>query len=154
VDDIEAIKQLKARYFRTMDTKDWDAMREVFTDDVVMDTTASGGNVITGAEQCIAFLREAIGDVVTVHHGHTPEIELKSPTTAVGIWAMEDMLRWPGGRGLHRPVPRPHAGRVRGGAEASPYPFALLHPLCGGMPIELAWSSLRLFEHEVLPAFR
>jgi len=38
--------------------------------------------------------------------------------------------------------------------KAAPFPFALLHPLCGGMPIELAWSSLRLFEHEVLPAFR
>ena len=34
---------------------------------------------------------------------------------------------------------------------AAPFPF--LHPLCGGMPIEVAWSSLRLFEHEVLPAF-
>jgi alkanesulfonate monooxygenase SsuD/methylene tetrahydromethanopterin reductase-like flavin-dependent oxidoreductase (luciferase family) len=33
----------------------------------------------------------------------------------------------------------------------APLPFALLHPLCGGMPIDLAWSSLRLFEHEVLP---
>ena len=43
VDDIEAIKQLKARYFRTMDTKDWAAMQLVFTDDVVVDTTASGG---------------------------------------------------------------------------------------------------------------
>ena len=38
--------------------------------------------------------------------------------------------------------------------KAAPFPFALLHPLCGGMPIELAWSSLRLFEREVLPAFR
>ena len=37
--------------------------------------------------------------------------------------------------------------------KAAPFPFALLHPLCGGMPIELAWSSLRLFEHEVMPAF-
>jgi alkanesulfonate monooxygenase SsuD/methylene tetrahydromethanopterin reductase-like flavin-dependent oxidoreductase (luciferase family) len=37
--------------------------------------------------------------------------------------------------------------------KAAPFPFALFHPLCGGMPIELAWSSLRLFEHEVLPAF-
>lgn len=36
---------------------------------------------------------------------------------------------------------------------SSPLPFALLHPLCGGMPIDLAWSSLRLFEREVLPAF-
>lgn len=38
--------------------------------------------------------------------------------------------------------------------EAAPFPLAFLHPLCGGMPIELAWTSLRLFEHEVLPAFR
>jgi hypothetical protein len=29
VEDVEAIKRLKARYFRTMDTKDWAAMREV-----------------------------------------------------------------------------------------------------------------------------
>ena len=36
---------------------------------------------------------------------------------------------------------------------AAPFPFAFFHPMCGGMPIELAWSSLRLFEHEVLPAF-
>ncbi|MGH9079024.1 MAG: LLM class flavin-dependent oxidoreductase [Acidimicrobiales bacterium] len=37
---------------------------------------------------------------------------------------------------------------------AASFPFALFHPLCGGMPVPLAWSSLRLFEHEVLPAFR
>jgi hypothetical protein len=35
----------------------------------------------------------------------------------------------------------------------SSFPFALLHPMVGGMPIELAWSSLCLFENEVLPAF-
>lgn len=101
VDDREAIRQLKARYFRAMDTKDWSGMRRVFTDDVVVDTTASGGSVITGAEEFLEFLRGAIGDVVTVHHGHTPEIELTSPTTATGIWAMEDMLRWPDGSELH-----------------------------------------------------
>jgi alkanesulfonate monooxygenase SsuD/methylene tetrahydromethanopterin reductase-like flavin-dependent oxidoreductase (luciferase family) len=37
--------------------------------------------------------------------------------------------------------------------EADPASFPLLHPLCGGMPVDLAWASLRLFEHEVLPAF-
>lgn len=37
--------------------------------------------------------------------------------------------------------------------KAAPFAFALLHPMCGGMPPELAWSSLHLFEHEVLPAF-
>lgn len=38
--------------------------------------------------------------------------------------------------------------------KASPLPLAFFHRLCGGMPIELAWSSLLLFEREVLPAFR
>ena len=101
MDDVEAIKQLKARYFRTMDTKDWDAMRSVFADDVVVDTSAAGGGVVTGADEFIAFLRDTIGEVVTVHHGHMPEIDVTSPTTASGIWAMEDMLRWPNGMELH-----------------------------------------------------
>jgi alkanesulfonate monooxygenase SsuD/methylene tetrahydromethanopterin reductase-like flavin-dependent oxidoreductase (luciferase family) len=36
---------------------------------------------------------------------------------------------------------------------AAVFPFAMFHPLCGGMPIDLAWSSLQLFERDVLPAF-
>jgi uncharacterized protein (TIGR02246 family) len=101
VDDVEAIKQLKARYFRTMDTKDWDGMRAVFADGVVMDTTESGGGVIAGADAFVAFLRETLADVVTVHHGHMPEITVTSATTATGVWAMEDHLRWPDGTTLH-----------------------------------------------------
>ena len=101
MDDIEAIKRLKARYCRTMDTKDWAAMRRLFTDDVVMDTTASGGGVTTGADDFMAFLQDAIGDVLTVHHCHTPEIDVTAATSASGVWAMEDMLRWPDGSELH-----------------------------------------------------
>ena len=101
MDDLEQIKQLKARYCRTMDTKDWAAMRQVFTDDLVIDTTESGGNVVAGADDFMVFLQQMIGDVVTVHHCHMPEIEVTSPTTASGTWAMEDMLRWPDGTELH-----------------------------------------------------
>ncbi len=36
---------------------------------------------------------------------------------------------------------------------AAPFPFAMFHPLCGGMPPDLAWESLRLFERDVIPAF-
>jgi len=97
MDDVEAIKRLKARYFRTMDTKDWAGMREVFTDDVVVDTTESGGSVVTGADEFMTFLRETLDNVVTVHHGHMPEIELTSATTAAGIWALQDILKWPNG---------------------------------------------------------
>ena len=100
MDDVEAIKQLKARYFRTMDTKDWDGMRRVFTDDVTVDTTASGGGVVTGADDFVAFLREMLSDAVTVHHGHMPEIELTSPTTATGVWALQDMIVFPSGMRL------------------------------------------------------
>jgi uncharacterized protein (TIGR02246 family) len=100
VDDLEAIRQLKARYFRTMDTKDWDGMRQVFTADVVMDTTESGGGLVTGADEFLAFLREALDGATTVHQGHTPEIELTSETTATGIWALNDIVIWPNGMRL------------------------------------------------------
>jgi alkanesulfonate monooxygenase SsuD/methylene tetrahydromethanopterin reductase-like flavin-dependent oxidoreductase (luciferase family) len=36
--------------------------------------------------------------------------------------------------------------------KASPFPFGMFHPLCGGTPPELGWESLRLFEERVLPA--
>lgn len=100
MDDIEAIRQLKARYFRTMDTKDWMAMRQVFTDDLVADTSAAGGNVVTGADDFIAFLKETLNGVVTVHQGHMPEIDVTSATTATGIWALNDLVIWPNGTRL------------------------------------------------------
>lgn len=46
-------------------------------------------------------------------------------------------------------TPDEHIARI----QADPTAFPLLHPLCGGMPIDLAWESLRLFEERVLPAF-
>lgn len=36
---------------------------------------------------------------------------------------------------------------------AARFPFQIFHPMCGGIPPELAWQSLKLFEHDVLPAF-
>jgi hypothetical protein len=100
MNDIDAIQQVKARYFRTMDTKDWDAMRHVFTDDVVIDTSEAGGNIVNGADAFMTFLRETLADVITVHHGHMPEITLTSATSATGIWALNDILIWPNGMRL------------------------------------------------------
>ena len=100
MDDIEAIRQLKARYFRTMDTKDWDGMRQVFTDDVLMDTSEAGGGVVRGADEFITVLRKMLHGAVTVHQGHMPEIQLTSDTTATGIWALNDIVIFPGGTRL------------------------------------------------------
>jgi hypothetical protein len=98
--DIEAIKQLKARYFRLMDTKDFDGMAEVFAPDVEIDMTGEDGTVHHSAADFMPYLKQNIGDVITVHHGHMPEITLLSETTARGIWAMEDKLWWPEGSPL------------------------------------------------------
>jgi uncharacterized protein (TIGR02246 family) len=99
-DDVEAIKQLKARYFRLMDTKDWDGFGDVFAPDVEIDTSIDGGGVVNGRDEFVSFLRGVIGDVITVHHGHMPEITVTSPTTATGTWALEDQLWWPEGSPL------------------------------------------------------
>jgi SnoaL-like domain len=93
---IESIKQLKARYCRYLDTKDWDAWRTVFADDFVSDTSEAGGKVIAGADDFVAFTRKALGrpTQATAHQVHAPEIELTSATTARGLWALQDVVRF------------------------------------------------------------
>jgi hypothetical protein len=93
--EIESLKQLKARYCRLLDTKDWTAWRAIFTDDFLSDTSEAGGKVIEGADEFVAFLRKTLGkpSQVTAHQVHAPEIELTSETTARGVWALEDVVR-------------------------------------------------------------
>lgn len=100
MDDIEAIKALKARYFRLIDTKDWEGLRHVVAPDVHVDVSADGAGTFAGADAFLEMLAPTMAQVVSVHHGHMPEIELTSPTTATGIWAMEDVLQFPSGTGL------------------------------------------------------
>ena len=91
--EIEAIKQLKARYCRFLDTKDWQAWRGIFADDFRSDTSEAGGKVIVGADEFVAFVRKSLEKQPTVHQVHAPEIELTSATTARGIWALNDVVR-------------------------------------------------------------
>jgi hypothetical protein len=99
---IEAIKQLKARYCRYLDTKDWAAWRAIFTDDFVSDTSEAGGKVIVGADDFVAFTRKSIGRPAqaTAHQVHAPEIELTSAGTARGVWALQDVVRFGPGLSL------------------------------------------------------
>ena len=97
---IEAITKLKARYFRSMDTKDWTGFANVFAPDAVMDMQEEAGAIVEGAEGIANFVSGSVDDVVTVHHGHMPEITIESETEATGIWAMEDSLEWPPGSAI------------------------------------------------------
>jgi uncharacterized protein (TIGR02246 family) len=107
---VEEIKALKARYFRCMDTKDWDGFADQFTPNASIDVSGEmragpdDDGKISGRRAITDFVRGAIDAVTTVHHGHMPEIDVTSPTRATGVWAMEDMLRWPDGspiRAMH-----------------------------------------------------
>jgi alkanesulfonate monooxygenase SsuD/methylene tetrahydromethanopterin reductase-like flavin-dependent oxidoreductase (luciferase family) len=81
-------------------------------------------------------------------------------TNAYGAWQAQDDVGSP-----YRSISTVDELRASGGyavltpeehvreLKEAPFPFAFLHPLCGGIPPDLAWSSLRLFEHEVVPAF-
>lgn len=99
--DMEEIKQLKARYFRFLDTKDWDGYRSIFTDDVLVDVRPSGGEMYQGLDVYMAYIHDYVSKLRTVHHGHMPEITLLSATKATGIWSMEDRVQMPDGREMN-----------------------------------------------------
>lgn len=103
--DIEAVKALKAHYFRLMDTKLWADWRALFTDDleVIVDVGIGGEPRfrVISADAFVDSTRANIDAAVTVHHGHMPEIEITSPTTASGVWAMEDIVEAPGAPAFH-----------------------------------------------------
>ena len=92
--DLEEIKQLKARYFRTLDRKEWDEYGEVFALDAHMEVP-EGDVSIDGRAAIVASVSAVLTGVRTVHHGHTREIEITGPDTARGIWAMNDYLEFP-----------------------------------------------------------
>jgi len=98
---IEAIKQLKARYFRLMDTKDWAGWAEVFAIEARMEVPEVD-MVEVGRDAIVGSVSSALEGTTTVHHGHMPEIELTGPDTARGIWAMEDFVEWPAPDGQPR----------------------------------------------------
>jgi hypothetical protein len=91
--DIEAIKQLKARYFRLMDLKRWDDWGMVFATDCVMEVPEAD-IVNTGRQEIVTSVSGALVGARTCHHGHMPEIEIMGDGAARGIWAMFDYVEW------------------------------------------------------------
>jgi SnoaL-like domain len=95
LEEIEAIKRLKARYFRLMDTKQWDEWGEVFTEDAHLAASPDPNETFHGRADIVKRVSSVLRDARTVHHGHMPEIELTGPDTATGIWAMYDFVDMP-----------------------------------------------------------
>lgn len=105
---IEEIKRVFSARLRALDEKRWDVYPTLHTHDVISETwgglpadkqpqSEGRPNRVVGPEALTAAIRGMLGgpiQVTTVHHGHGPEIELTSDTTATGIWPMEDRLWW------------------------------------------------------------
>lgn len=98
--DIEALKTLKATYWRCWDTKDFEGWLSLFVDDatllVDMSVQPDPGGMVQMLIEGKQRLRETVcvnnRYTVTVHHGHAPEFEFLSATEAKGIWPMEDIV--------------------------------------------------------------
>jgi len=98
--DRDAICELKARYCRFLDTKQWDAWTGLFTEDLVLDTSEAGGPPpVAGRADAIAMVRQNIETAHTAHQVHTPEITITGDS-ACGIWAMQDRVIWQEGHAL------------------------------------------------------
>jgi bile-acid 7alpha-dehydratase len=93
MEDIEAIKKLKAKYFRCVDKKLWEEMETVLTEDAVADY-GMGIELLQGRKAIIEFLKKNLDrdSMISVHQGHNPEIEITSDTTARGVWVLNDRL--------------------------------------------------------------
>lgn len=110
IEEIGAIHQLKARYFRALDTKDWGGFKAVFAEDAAIGPIDNGMTpellalrptverqpvATSGIDAFVDRVATNIGPLITTHHGHQPEIEISGDGEATGIWAMEDVLVWP-----------------------------------------------------------
>jgi hypothetical protein len=92
-----ALQELKASYFRFLDTKQWASWRELFTDDMVFynDSTpvpTETEPMTAGGDDFVEMVSATLATAVTVHQGHMPELGFVDDDHAHGIWAMFDWV--------------------------------------------------------------
>ncbi len=92
--DIEAVKQVKYRYLRALDTKRWDEFADTLTDDVVGDYGPSVGEELhfTNRVDLVNFMRKSLGPAVITEHRVThPEITVNGDE-ASATWYLQDRV--------------------------------------------------------------
>lgn len=90
---IETIRALKARYFRLIDTKQWDALPDLFSEDLKI-VSPDGKIWLEGGAAYAKSLAFGLAEAVSCHQGFTAEIEVTDSNAATGIWAMQDVIEW------------------------------------------------------------
>lgn len=93
-DAIEAIKQVKYRYMRALDTKHWDDFADTLTEDVIGDYGSSLGeeHKFSDRESLVEFMRTSMpANVITDHRVTHPEIVIDGDE-ATGTWYLQDKV--------------------------------------------------------------
>jgi hypothetical protein len=90
---VEEIRNLKARYFRLMDTKQWAELAEVFAPDLKV-LSPTGDVWLSGGQAFADSLKTSLERAVSQHQGFTAEIEILDADNARGVWAMQDVIDW------------------------------------------------------------
>lgn len=99
---LEAIRTVKARYCRYLDSKDWNGLASIFTEDIVLDVQEDTGKPpFEGREAVMATIRWSVQDAKTAHQIHFSEIEIDGDVAHV-ITPMQDRVVWLSGKS---PVP-------------------------------------------------
>ncbi len=94
---IVEIKKVMARYTRFVDTKQWNSFKELFDENVHMLFEGEKGERLfefNSPEEMVNLTAPMLDGGRSVHHVHSPEIELLSEYRATGIWAMEDLINF------------------------------------------------------------
>ena len=91
--ELELIKRLKYKYFRALDTNNWDLLRTCLSEDCTA-RYDSGKYSFDGREAIMEFLSTSMSpaDMITLHQAHHPEIEISDDTHATGIWYLQDQV--------------------------------------------------------------
>lgn len=97
---IEAIRNLKSRYFQCMDFQRWDEYPSLFTDDLIV-YEGDGSVRSTGGPAFAATVSAFLADAKTRHQAYMPEIVVIDADNARGTWAMHDILTWEKGDPLN-----------------------------------------------------
>lgn len=102
---LEAIRSLKYRYCHLLDAKDWAQYETIFTEDGAADLReagpagAPGMVLVEGRDAMMAYVKEAVKSLKTIHHVYSPLITFHGPEEATGVWQMDDRLLAPDGDG-------------------------------------------------------
>jgi hypothetical protein len=93
-DAIEAIKRVKYRYLRALDTKHWDDFADTLTEDIVGDYGSSVGQEhhFTNRTELVEYMRTSMpAGVITEHRVTHPEITVDGEV-AEATWYLQDRV--------------------------------------------------------------